>query len=370
MRKLVALILFVLIAVSMSTDAFADAKGAVLIDGENGRVLYSYNKDEQLSMASTTKIMTALIALEEQNLDEYFVVDKEALEVEGSSMGLLPNDRVTLRILAQGMLLSSGNDAANAAAVRVAGSVASFVKLMNQRATELGMKNTSFVTPSGLDGEAHYSTAYDMAILAKAALQNPDFAAICKETDIYAVYGNPPYRRLLTNHNRLLKTLKGATGVKTGFTKKSGRCLVSSAERDGVSLICVTLSCSNDWEYHSKLYEKYFSVLKSVSLSEKVESIEVPVTGGTESTVELCSCPVTAALFEGEEESVEVVLSTEPFLFAPVEKGAVAGWAYFYSDGVLLAKTPLVTKSYVGIRQIEKSFWQKIKDKFDFWEKK
>ena len=366
MRKIIALFLSVFAIFALSTEAFADARGAVLIDAESGRVLFSHNKDERLPMASTTKIMTALIALEQTDADERLAVNGSAVAVEGTSMGLLPGDSVTLRILAQGMLLASGNDAANAAAVRVAGSVPAFVSLMNKRAEELGLKNTSFMTPSGLDGEKHYSTAYDMAMLARAALKNPDFAAICGKTSIAAEYGNPPYRRWLSNHNRLLKTLDGATGVKTGFTKKAGRCLVSSAERDGVSLICATLSCPDDWEYHTRLYNDYFAMLKAVPLEHRIPACTVPVTGGTANSVALYANPVSAALFTEEEENIRVVLSTEPFLFAPVERDTVVGWAYFYLDGVLLAKTPLLTKNSVEIKQYEKSFWQKIKDKFDF----
>lgn len=368
MRKTIALILTVLIIFALSTEAFAEAKGTVLIDAESGRVLFSRNKDERLPMASTTKIMTALIALEQTDADERFTVSGSAIAVEGSSMGLLPGDSVTLRVLAEGMLLASGNDAANAAAVRVAGSVPAFVRLMNERAAELGMKNTSFMTPSGLDGERHCSTAYDMALLGRAALQNPDFAAICGRVSMTAEYGNPPYRRELYNHNRLLRTLEGATGVKTGFTKKAGRCLVSSAERDGVKLICVTLGCPEDWDYHTRLYEDYFAVLKQTPLEHRVPAVTVPVTGGTANSVALYAKPVSAALFEGEEESITTVLSTEPFLFAPVEHETVAGWAYFFSNGMLIAKTPLVTKNSVEAKRYEKSFWHKIKDKFNFQE--
>lgn len=368
MRKIIPLLLSVLIIFALSTEAFASAKGAVLMDAESGRVLFSHNKDERLPMASTTKIMTALIALEQTDADERFTVNGSAVAVEGSSMGLLPGDSVTLRVLAQGMLLASGNDAANAAAVRVAGSVPAFVKLMNERAAEFGLRNTSFMTPSGLDGEKHYSTAYDMALLARSALQNPDFEEICGKASMTAEYGNPPYRRLLSNHNRLLKTLDGATGVKTGFTKKAGRCLVSSAERNGVKLICVTLGCPDDWDYHTKLYDDYFAVLKSTPLEHRVPAVTVPVTGGTANSVALYAKPVSAALFAEEEESISVVLSTEPFLFAPAEHGTVVGWAYFYSDGMLIAKTPLLTKNSVGVKQYKKSLWQKIKDKFSFQE--
>lgn len=346
----------------LSTECFAGAQGAVLIDGKNGRVLFEYNKDERLPMASTTKIMTALIALEQADIDEEFTVSTEAIKVEGSSMGLLPGDRATLRVLAAGMLMASGNDAANAAAVRVAGSISAFVELMNAKAAELGLSNTHFETPSGLDGDSHYSTAYDMAILAKAALDDPDFAAICGTADTKISYGNPPYQRWISNHNRLLRTLEGATGVKTGFTKKAGRCLVSSAEREGVSLILATLNCPDDWSYHTELYDKYFAELSSVELSGLVPKTEIPVSGGNAESVILSPCPVSAALFGGEYERVTVVLSTEPFLIAPVEHGAVAGKVYFYLDGVLIAETVLTAETSVLKKEYERGFWQKIKD--------
>ena len=227
------------------------------------------------------------------------------------------------------------------------------------------MENTSFETPSGLDGENHYSTAYDMALLTMEALKNPDFAAICGLSSMQLEYGNPPYLRWLSNHNRLLKTLDGATGVKTGFTKKSGRCLVSSAERGGVSLICVTLNCPDDWNYHTALYNEYFAALEAKPLESLVRAVTVPVSGGVANAVSLSANPVTASLKSGEYENLKVVLSTEPFLLAPVEKGAVAGHAYFYLDGVLIAETALVAKNPVIEKTPPKrSLWQKIQDIF------
>lgn len=364
MRKITALFFAVLICFSLSTECFSVPKGAVLIDGENGRVLFEHNKNEKLPMASTTKIMTALIALEEENIDEFFSVTKAAVTVEGSSMGLLPGDSVTLRTLVKGMLLASGNDAANAAAIKISGSVENFAKLMNKRAKEMGLESTSFETPSGLDGKNHFSTAYDMAILAKNALKNPDFAAICREKSLRAEYGNPPYSRVITNHNRLLKTFDGATGVKTGFTKKSGRCLVSSAEREGVSLICVTLGCPDDWNYHTALYEEHFGKLKSVNLENPAEKIEIPVCGGTEKTVFAVPKKVSVSLFEGETEKIKTVISKPPFLFAPVEKGDIVGKALFYLGDMLVAETPLVAENNVETISENKGFWNNIKDIF------
>ena len=327
-------------------------------------MLFEYKKDEKLPMASTTKIMTALIVLEEENLDEYFSVSKSDVTVEGSSMGLLPGDEVTLRILASGMLLASGNDAANAAAIRISGSVEKFVQLMNKRAKEMGLDSTSFETPSGLDGKNHFSTAYDMAILAKNAMQNPLFAEICGSKSLRVEYGNPPYKRTLSNHNRLLKIFEGATGIKTGFTKKAGRCLVSSAEREGISLICVTLCCPDDWNYHTALYNEYFGKLESVPLEEMVERIEIPVCGGTEKSVKAVPKFVSASLFEGEAEKITVVISAEPFVFAPVEKGKILGKALFYLEGELIAETPLAAEKTVERIPESKSFWDKIKDNF------
>ena len=350
---------------AMSTECFAAPKGAVLVDGKNGRVLFEINKDERLPMASTTKIMTALIAREEENLDDFFPVSKAAVTVEGSSMGLLPGDFVTLRNLAAGMLLASGNDAANAAAIRISGSVEKFVRLMNERAEEMGLRNTSFGTPSGLDGENHFSTAYDMAILAKNALQNPDFAAICGEKSLQLEYGNPPYKRWLSNHNRLLKTLDGATGVKTGFTKKSGRCLVSSAERKGVQLICVTLSCPDDWNYHTALYNEYFSKLESVPLEKLVPEVKIPVSGGTEKAVRAVPKAVSAVLFEGEAEKIKVIISREIFVFAPVEKGRILGKALFYLEDELIAETPLFAENKIETLPGSRNFRDNIKEFFE-----
>lgn len=327
------------IVLNLRMVSFADCGAAVLIDEGSGRVFFEQDKDEILPMASTTKIMTALLTLEEEDLDRYFTVNSRAIQVEGSSMGLQAGDRATLRILAAGMLLASGNDAANAAAVRIAGSIEAFAARMNLRAAEIGMTNTHFVTPSGLDDEEHYSTAYDMALLAREALKNSDFAAICSQTSMLVCYGNPPYDRWLTNHNRLLRLVEGADGVKTGFTKKSGRCLVSSAERDGVSLICVTLHCSDDWNYHKAVYEKYFGLLRAEELSGLVGDIRIPVAGSGIFSVRCSAEPVTAALMEGEFERVEAAVDLEPFLFAPVEAGEKVGEVVFFLDGQEFART-------------------------------
>jgi D-alanyl-D-alanine carboxypeptidase/D-alanyl-D-alanine carboxypeptidase (penicillin-binding protein 5/6) len=237
------------------------AKGAVVLEAASGRVLFAVNPDEELAMASTTKIMTAIIALEQPELDTYFEVDPDAIIVEGSSMGLVKGDKVTLRGLVWGMLMVSGNDAAYASAAHISGSVEKFCVLMNEKAREIGMTHTVFDNPAGLDTGDHHSTARDMALLARYAMANDTFASMVREKSASVSYGNPPFHRWLGNHNKLLWRNENCIGIKTGFTKKAGRCLVSAAERDGLRLIAVTLGCPNDFNIHDQLFDECFERL-------------------------------------------------------------------------------------------------------------
>lgn len=365
-RKMVCALLaaaLVCCALPERAGAFeAGAKGVVVMEAASGRVLYEKDAHTRLPMASTTKIMTALLALEQPDVDEEFTVDASAIYVEGSSMGLCEGDTVTLRSLAAGMLLASGNDAANAAAVRIDGSVEKFVQRMNERAAALGLENTSFETPSGLDGDEHYSTAYDMALLARAALQNPDFAAICGQSRMKISFGNPPYERWLRNHNRLLNQYEGAVGVKTGFTKTAGRCLVSAAQRDGVTLICVTLSCPDDWATHRALLDEAFASLTSTELSGALPTT-LAVGGGVEAEVPLRTAAPLSVVLRGEESGrVQVEVALERFLLAPVEEGRTVGEVRVTLDGAELLRTPVLTGAAVEARPVQPkkpSLWQR-----------
>ena len=322
-------------------DYQTKAKGAVLIDAQTGRVLFAQNANARLPMASTTKIMSALLTLEQDGLDEWFTVDSDAIRVEGSSMGLREGDLVTLRALAYGMLLPSGNDAANVAAVRIAGSKQRFAERMNQRAQELGLEDTSFVTPSGLDDPNHYSSAYDMALLDREALENPLFADICSKSSAAVEFGNPPYRRWLKNHNRLLTLYEGASGVKTGFTDDAGRCLVSCATRNGITLIAVTLNCPDDWNEHSKLYDRYFDQLSLTDPSESLPVVRIPVTGGTQPELEVAyTLTEPVALLPGETLSIKV--TSPAFLYAPINEGQVVGYATLYCDHQPMGEIPMI----------------------------
>lgn len=289
--------------------------GAVVLDAGSGRVLYAEHMNARLPMASTTKIMTALLALEAGDLDQPFSVGEEVI-TEGTQVGLKPGDTVTLRTLAACMLLESGNDAANAAAVRVGGSMRRFVDKMNIRAEALGLHDTAFRTPSGLDGDPHYTSAFDLARLTVTALQNPDFASLCAQKSLTVSFGTPAREVTLCNHNRLLSEYEGCVGVKTGYTKRAGRCLVSAAERDGRTLVCVTLNVYDDWNTHKTLLDRCFAEYDDQTLSLP-ESL--PVTGGEPIRLAAVSVPVKAG--EPYEQSVRL----RPFLYKTPEKGETVG---------------------------------------------
>ena len=318
------------------------AKGCVVIEKNTGRILYACSAHDRLPMASTTKIMTAMLTLEQPKLDEWFTVDSGAIHVEGSSMGLQEGDSVTLRALVYGMLLPSGNDAANAAAVRIAGSIPDFVQQMNLRAQEIGLENTHFVTVSGLDDDNHYSTAYDMAVLTAYAMQNPEFTRIASMSDARLEFGNPPYKRWLSNTNKLLERYDGCVGVKTGFTDAAYRCLVSAAERNNVTLICVTLNCADDWNIHSNLYDRYFAQLSAKDFTPHDDEMQVSVIGGNVLKVRAeCMEKPVIPLKAGEAERIQQRLELSRLEFAPVSRGEYLGEYKLFMDGKEIFSTPI-----------------------------
>ena len=248
------------------------AQKALVLDGVTGRVLYEKNADQQSLIASTTKIMTALIVCERCNVLDRMRIPREAVGIEGSSMYLKEGEILTIQELLYGLMLSSGNDAAVALAIYCGGTVEGFAELMNDKAHALGLQNTHFENPNGLDSPGHYSTARDLAVLAAYAMENPIFYQTVSTKNV--TVGN----RCLRNHNKLLWQLEGADGVKTGFTKAAGRILVSSATRDGRRLICVTLNDPNDWADHASVLEEGFSrysLCRLVSAGDCLGSLEV-----------------------------------------------------------------------------------------------
>ncbi len=333
---------------SVDVSAFSvsdvSAKAAVIIDACSGNVIAGKNEDMTLPMASTTKIMSSLLLIESGDLDSKFKVDNDAIMVEGSSMGLRKDDIVTKRDLCYGMLLPSGNDAANETAVLLAGSPEKFAVMMNEKARDIGLKNTHFVTPSGLHDEDHYSTAYDMAMLTREALRNDTFREICGTKQIKLCFGDPPYERWLTNTNNLLSLYDGCIGVKTGFTDEAGRCLVSAAQRNGVTLICVTLNASDDWNDHMKMYEYGFSVTKSRKAVCDLSGMYVNVAGGSADKVHIEPAEIPEyTIINGSEPTISYKAEIENFIYAPVEKGRKAGEIRFYADEELIGISDLIS---------------------------
>lgn len=330
------------------------AKSAVVICAETGEIVFSKNPYQQLPMASTTKIMTSVLALEYGASDEYIVVTDEMVTVEGSSIGLLPNDSVSLKTLVKGMLLESGNDAANSVAYIVGGNISNFVALMNCKAKEIGMLSTSFETPSGLDGENHYSTAYDMALLGAYAIKNPLFKQICSSQEQVVYYGNEPYRRVFQNSNRLLKSYDGTFGIKTGFTKKSGRCLVSAVEKDGKTLIAVTLNAPDDWNDHKKMYDHCFDKVYSVNLECDIKNYSMKVVGGKEDSVKLKISSTPQITTVNRDFYYKSKIYLKPFEYAPVTSGDVLGYVEFCDENdKVIAIADICAESSVSFDGIE-----------------
>ena len=353
-------------AASAAQPPEVSAKAAVVISADTGEIVYSVNCNEKLPMASTTKIMTTLLCLESGDLDEEFTVDSEAIKVEGSSMGLQEGDIVTKYALCCGMLLPSGNDAANAAAVRISGSIEAFAELMNDRARELGLSHTYFVTPSGLEGEGHGSSAYDMALLAREALKNETFREICSSETIKLSFGNPPYERWLKNTNKLLSMYDGVYGVKTGFTDEAGRCLVSACERGGEDLICVTLNDRNDWNDHISMYDYGFEAVRLIQ-PELPADMSVDVVGGeTESaalTVGDGDLSVTA--FAADSSDLQCTVISSPFVYAPVSQGDELAQLEISLNGREICRVPLYAAESVPVKVHEAAEPQKEKSIFN-----
>lgn len=344
------------------------AQSAVVLTADTGTVLFEKDGHTPRPVASTTKIMTALLALEaaQERGDPLVDITQEMVAVEGSSMGLQAGDSISLTGLAAGMLLASGNDAANAAALYLDGSLESFAARMNQRAAALGMEDTHFVTPSGLDGEdaqglGHLSTAYDMALLARAALEDQAFRQLCSSPSLAVEFAEPVKRVTYTNHNKLLTQYQGCVGVKTGFTKEAGRCLVSAAERDGALLIAVTLNAPNDWQDHTALLDYGFSQVEPYQLAGGDVRLTVPVVGSPVEVVSLRGSnggEVTLPLGQGAQ--VERVVHAPKFLYAPVEAGEQVGEICWYLEGQLLGSAPLTAAGAAPLQEKAPSLWERL----------
>lgn len=352
-------------AAAGSSDGWVSvsAHAAVLMD-QYGQVLYAKNADERLPMASTTKIMTALVAIESGDVGRIVKIPAQAVGVEGSSAYLLAGEELSLLTLLYALMLESANDAAVAIAVAIDGSVEKFAQRMNAKAAELGLSDTRFENPHGLDAEAHYTTAKDLASLTVAALENEIFAKIVSTVRYSAPVETSDSVRLFVNHNRLLREYQGCIGVKTGFTKRCGRCLVSAARRDGITLVAVTLNAPDDWRDHRVMLDYGFSRCAPVPIIPSgALCYTVPVVGGERAAVD-CSAPegVTLTLPEGTEAQLRIDLPR--FLWGEIHAGDQVGQAVVVVNGKSAVTVPLCAASDVSPVIYEKSIWQRICDLF------
>ena len=331
------------------------ARKAILVDGHTGRVLYEKQADDRSLIASTTKIMTAMIVCRHCCVLDQVTIPREAVGIEGSSMYLQEGERLTVQELLYGLMLSSGNDAAVALAIYCGGTVEAFVEMMNKEATVLGLTNTHFANPHGLDAPEHYSSARDLAILASCAMTDPIFAKTVATKCVRVG------QRSLTNHNKLLWQTEGIDGVKTGFTKAAGRILVSSAMRNGRRLVCVTIDDGNDWKDHKALYDQGFTDFQQTQLVQAGQNMgSVFVFSGEETMVGVAAQEdFSFAVAPGE--TVSFLLPVKEFVYAPVVEGASAGYAYICIDGKAVGKVPIVYEATVELRpQEKKRFWNKM----------
>ena len=331
------------------------AEKAILADAATGRILYEKNADSRSLIASTTKIMTALVVCEQCNVLDRMRIPKEAVGIEGSSMYLQEGEVLTIQELLYGLMLHSGNDAAVALAIYCGGTVEGFAEMMNDKARQIGMQNSHFENPNGLDAPGHYSTARDLAMLAAYAMQNPIFSKTVSTKNI--TIG----QRYLHNHNKLLWQVEGADGVKTGYTRAAGRILVSSALRDGRRLVAVTINAPDDWHDHAMLLEQGFSGFAHRNILQEGQIIgSLEIAGGDCGHVQL----LAAEDFDyalAPDEKVSLLIPGTGFVYAPVTAGADAGFVHVCVDGKSVGKVPLIYGATIEqTKEIEKSIWDRL----------
>lgn len=344
----------VALLIPVKTEAVS-ARRAYVLDAVSGRELFARNEDQRSLIASTTKIMTALIICEQCNVLDRMRIPKEAVGIEGSSMYLKEGEVLTLQELLYGLMLSSGNDAAVALAIYCGGTVEGFAELMNDKVRILGLTGTHFENPNGLDSPGHYSTARDLAILAAYAMKNPIFYKTVSAKSVKVG------ERCLTNHNKLLWKLEGADGVKTGFTKAAGRILVSSATRQGRRIIGVTIDAPDDWNDHCQLLNEGFTRYQNRQIVQAGQCVgTLTVLGGESGCVQVLAAENFSYAL-AQEESPVLVLPGPGFVYAPAVAGADAGFVYVLINGNAIGKVPVVYGSTVEQNATEqKGFWRRL----------
>lgn len=353
LRKLIILSTCVAILLGLTnfkasaSAEFSQNSAYVLYEPSEGVVLKGANEGKRLPMASTTKIMTAILAIENLDLGATLVASKDCTGIEGSSLYIKEGDKIKASDLIYGLMLCSANDAAVMLAISISESVNAFSDLMNEKAKELGLEDTHFTNPHGLDDKEHYTTAKDLAVLSTYALENPIFegiAATVKKN--IAVSDNI---RLAINHNKLLKSYDGCIGIKTGYTKRSGRCLVSCAERDNVKLICVTLNYHDDWSFHSKMLDEGFSLCEFFPIPHGYkDQIEIPVLNGKADYVLASPINLPEGFVGAKDDNFEFSITIDKYLVAPVKKNHKVGVLTVKKNNKEFYSTDIVTEYSVN----------------------
>lgn len=341
MKKLILTFIFFLIFQTSVHALETSAESACLMLADTREVIYEKNAYEKLPMASTTKIATAAVALEKSAPDDIVTVSANAESQEGSSIYLSRGDGIRMEDLLYGLMLNSGNDAAVAVAEHISGNVDDFALEMTALAKKAGADNTSFKNPNGLDEEGHYTTAYDLALITNYAMKNPAFRKIvsAKEKSVTLQNGNILY---FSNHNKLLNMYEGVIGVKTGYTKKCGRCLVSFACKNGINLIAVTLNAPDDWNDHTNMLNYGFSAAENLSVASPGQVIKTVYTSDNREVGCVLKDGITIPAFNEKLPENELVTHLPAALNSPLKKGEKIGEAEFIVNGCLYNTTDIL----------------------------
>ena len=363
-KRLLALFLILICLCTLVLPIYASdisAKSAVLIETGSRQVAFGKNENVRMPMASTTKIMTAIIAIEYLPLDKEVTIEPSMTGIEGSSIYLKTGETLTVEDLLFALLLESANDAAVALAITAGETIEGFANMMNEKAKKLGAQNTHFTNPHGLDDSEHYTTAYDLGIISAYAMENEHFRKIVSTYKKQIPLNNGEGCRVLINHNRLLRSYNGADGIKTGFTKKSGRCLVSSATRNGITLVCVTLNAPNDWQDHKTLLDYGFLKYENVILATKGSyTVQLQAIGGDKGTFLAENKDELSVTLERGNHNIYAVLESNRLISAPICQGDCVAKIVFYENDKIIAELPIFAKENVKELKYKKSFFERI----------
>ena len=338
------------------------AQAWILIDDKTGFVISEKKSRERMYIASLTKMMTCLLALEHgSDSDSVYITQSDYVSRDSR---VKPDQGYLLRDLINEMMLVSDNDAAYAIARHIGGDTTAFYNKMNEKAAYLGMTATHYDNPNGLPNDSNYSSAYDQLRLVRYSMEDSVFAQVVGSREARVPLLDGRHMDCI-NTNRLLFTYDGCIGVKTGFTDEAGRCLVSAASQNGVTLICVTLNDRDDWNDHIALYDYGFSNISAYS--PKKINLKIPCVGGVSDIVNaVCGNAEPILLGADESKRVKRKIVTESFLYAPVKKGGTVGSVEYYLDGRLLKSYKLTAENDIETEKVKTGFWQKIKELFNY----